>query len=464
MRNKLLPSLFMLFASTRGQQAGDKNPEVHPKLMVQRCTKAGGCVPAELSVTVDVNWRWVRKMSGMENCYKGNTWDAAVCTDPTKCSENCAVEGSDYEKTYGVTTKADALTLKFVTKGPYSTNVGSRLYLMASETKYEMFKLKNQEFSFDVDVSKLPCGLNGAVYFSEMEEDGGMSKYSGNKAGAKYGTGYCDAQCPHDLKFIGGKANVENWKPHPTNPNTGTGKMGACCAEMDIWEANSISSAYTPHTCSKPGLTICDGIECGDDPDNRYKGLCDKDGCDFQPFRLGARDYYGPGKTLDTKKKMTVITQFITSDGLATGELTEVRRSYVQDGKVIANAKTKVEGLKEFDSITKDFCKAYKPIFGDPDHFNDLGGLKTIGESMDRGQVLVLSLWNDWEAKMQWLDGKAYPPTKSPDKLGVARGTCDPSQGDPKSVEANFPDATVEYSNIRYGDIGSTHITNKIQA
>ena len=38
-----------------------------------------------------------------------------------------------------------------------------------------------------------------------MDEDGGLSKYSGNKAGAKYGTGYCDAQCPRDLKFINGE-------------------------------------------------------------------------------------------------------------------------------------------------------------------------------------------------------------------------------------------------------------------
>ena len=44
-----------------------------------------------------------------------------------------------------------------------------------------------------------------------MDEDGGLSKYSGNKAGAKYGTGYCDAQCPHDLKFINGEANVLDW-------------------------------------------------------------------------------------------------------------------------------------------------------------------------------------------------------------------------------------------------------------
>lgn len=34
------------------------------------------------------------------------------------------------------------------------------------------FKLKNREFSFDVDVSNLPCGLNGAVYFVAMDAKG----------------------------------------------------------------------------------------------------------------------------------------------------------------------------------------------------------------------------------------------------------------------------------------------------
>ena len=82
----------------------------------------------------------------------------------------------------------------------------SRVYLMdASDSKYEMFKLKNQEFTFDIDMSKLPCGLNGALYFVEMDADGGLSRFSGNKAGAKYGTGYCDTQCPHDIKFINGQ-------------------------------------------------------------------------------------------------------------------------------------------------------------------------------------------------------------------------------------------------------------------
>jgi cellulose 1,4-beta-cellobiosidase len=121
---------------------------------------------------------------------------------------------------------------------------------MADDNDYYMFKLKNREFTFDVDVSNLPCGLNGALYFVEMLKDGGKSKFATNKAVAKYGTGYCDAQCPHDLKFIEGLANVKNWTPNPKDVNAGTGHYGTCCAEMDIWEANSVSQAYTAHPCS----------------------------------------------------------------------------------------------------------------------------------------------------------------------------------------------------------------------
>lgn len=65
--------------------------------------------------------------------------------------------------------------------------MGSRVYLMESEDKYRTFNLLNKEFTFTVDVSNLPCGLNGALYFSQMAADGGLSENSGNKAGAKYG-------------------------------------------------------------------------------------------------------------------------------------------------------------------------------------------------------------------------------------------------------------------------------------
>lgn len=45
--------------------------------------------------------------------------------------------------------------------------------MLDDSNNYEMFILKNQEFTFDVDVSGLPCGVNGALYFVEMAKDGG---------------------------------------------------------------------------------------------------------------------------------------------------------------------------------------------------------------------------------------------------------------------------------------------------
>jgi cellulase len=128
----------------------------------------------------------------------------ALCSDAATCAKNCALEGVDYAA-HGVATKGDALTMNQWLKaadGTYNT-VSPRLYLLAeNERDYENFQLLNGEFSFDVDVSKLVCGMNGALYLAEMEMDGGRGPL--NKAGATYGTGYCDAQCPK-LDFINGE-------------------------------------------------------------------------------------------------------------------------------------------------------------------------------------------------------------------------------------------------------------------
>jgi cellulose 1,4-beta-cellobiosidase len=198
---------FSFLALVCGQQVGTNTAETHPALSWQKCTKAGGCTTQSSGkVVLDANWRWLHSTTGTTNCYTGNTWDATLCPDGATCAKNCALDGADYAGTYGITSSGNALTLKFVTQSAQK-NIGSRVYLMASDTAYQMFQPLNQEFSFDVDVSNLPCGLNGAVYFSEMDADGGLAKYSTNKAGAKYGTGYCDSQCPRDIKFINGEVN-----------------------------------------------------------------------------------------------------------------------------------------------------------------------------------------------------------------------------------------------------------------
>ena len=438
-----------------GQQIGTNSPENHPPLTIQSCSSPGQCQTEQRSVVLDSNWRWTHTVSGTQNCYTGNEWDKNLCPDAVTCAKNCALDGADYRGTYGVTTTGSSLKLNFVTHGPYSSNIGSRLYLLDSDSEYKLFKLKNSEFSFDVDVSQLPCGLNGALYFVEMDADGGTGRFPSNKAGAKYGTGYCDAQCPHDIKFINGEANCEDWDT--TDPNSGLGKYGTCCSEMDVWESNSISTAYTPHVCTVKGQTRCEGSDCGDDSKGqRHTGVCDKDGCDFNPYRMGDHTFFGPGSsfTIDTTQVFTVVTQFVTNDNSDNGVLSDIRRLWVQNGKVIASRNITVGG-QTFDSVTDDFCNAQKSAFGDPNDYEKRGGHKTMSEVMDQGMVLVLSLWDDHAVNMLWLDSD-YPPDKSPSAPGVARGTCPTSSGKPDDVEKNHPDASVTYSNIKYGPIGST--------
>ena len=429
-------------------------------LTYQTCTKAGGCQDQRGEVVLDANWRWTHNVGGYTNCYTGTTWDSSFCPDNKTCAENCALDGVDentWRDTYGVTAEGNKLRLGYVTHTQYGDNVGSRTYLMDSESHYLQFKLKNTEFTFDVDVSDLPCGLNGALYFAGLDADGGTSKYPSNKAGAKYGTGYCDAQCPHDIKFIAGEANVEGW-----NSTTATGKYGSCCMEMDIWEANKESQAYTAHPCSVAESTRCEGLQCGDGAD-RQNGACDKDGCDLAQYRNGNTDFYGPGSQykIDTTKPLTVVTQFITEDGTDNTDVKEIRRKYLQGGTVVENQPTTFAG-KAFDSLTDDFCDAAKTLFTDPKTYQKLGGMKQLGGNFDKGMTLVMSLWDDSAASMLWLDSQ-YPVDADPSKPGVTRGPCGTDTGKPEDERKLTPNSYVAFSNIRYGEIDSTYSSNDME-
>ncbi|KAJ7728494.1 cellulase CEL7A [Mycena metata] len=454
------PSGFLALAAllpfALGQGIGTNLAETHPSLTWQKCTGTGGtsCTTQTASVVIDANWRWVHNNASV-NCYTGNTWDATICPDAKTCATNCELDGADYSGTYGISTSGNALTLKFVTDSQ-QPNIGSRVYLLApgSTSAYQTFDFRNQEFSFDVDVSQLPCGLNGALYFSQMDADGGVAKSGGtNKAGPKYGTGYCDSQCPRDLKFINGVANSVGWTPDTNDPNSGLGTMGTCCPEMDVWEANSISAAFTPHPCTTLGQSTCTGATCSSA--NSTAGTCDQAGCDFNSYRMGDTSFYGPGLTVDTKQKITVVTQFVGSP------ITAINRFYVQNGKVIPNSQSTVSGVTG-NAISDSFCAAQKTAFGDTNTFATKGGLAGMSSASAAGMVLVMSIWDDHTADMLWLDAP-YPPTKSASSPGVTRGTCSASSGDPKTVEAQSPNAQVVYSNIKFGPIGSTFNANGTQ-
>jgi len=460
---KLALLLIALPAAVLSQNAGTQKQETPLPIKWSECTAPGSCTEKDGLVVLDSNWRWTHEAGTATNCYTGNEWDPNFCPDAATCTQNCVIDGvdnADWQSTYGGATNGNELSLDFVTNGPYSRNVGARTYLLDTDGQnYVMFNLLNKEFTFTVNDGELDCGLNGALYFVEMQKDGGLSEYPTNGAGAAYGTGYCDAQCPHDIKFINGEANMEDWQPSETDINSGTGKYGSCCPEMDIWEGNSRATAYTTHPCTIEGQYRCEGQECGDNAsDERYDGVCDKDGCDYAAYRLGDTTFWGPGSefTLDSSREVQVVTQFITSDGTDTGELVEVRRKWVQDGIVYENSKVNFEGVEAYDSITTDFCADTKAAYGDYNDHLEKGGLAAMGESLGRGHVLVMSLWDDHLANMRWLDAD-YPDGCDPEVPGCDRGPCPNDSGEPSDVENEQPDATVYFSDIRFGPIDSTY-------
>ena len=130
-------ALAALVASASAQQVCSLTAERHPAMSWSRCTSGGNCSQVNAGVTIDSNWRWTHRTSAATNCYDGNAWDTSICPDGKTCASNCCVDGAEYAATYGAKTSGDSLSLQFVTKGQHSTNVGSRLYLMDGENKYQ---------------------------------------------------------------------------------------------------------------------------------------------------------------------------------------------------------------------------------------------------------------------------------------------------------------------------------------
>jgi len=149
---------------------------------------------------------------------------------------------------------------------------------------------------------------------------------------------------------------------------------------------------------------------------------------------------------------MTVVTQFLTDDN---GDLKEIRRKFIQNGQVHEHPKTAIDTISnQYDSLTDEMCSDVKQAFGDQNDFQKQGGMKSMGDNMKDGMVLVMSLWDDHAAYMLWLDS-TYPTDKT--SWGGPRGTCDTSSGRPNDVESNHADSHVKYSDIRIGEIDSTY-------
>lgn len=207
---------------------------------------------------------------------------------------------------------------------------------------------------------------------------------------------------------------------------------GACCNEMDIWEANAKATSIAPHICKHDGMYQCTGEEC------KFDGECDQWGCGYNPYALGNKNYYGTGLKVDTRRPYTVVTQFPA----VKGKMTEIRRLYVQDGKVIQNAVVNITGPPLQNFMDDNYC-TNKP---GSERYMELGGMEAMGGALSRGMVLIFSIWWDEGGFMQWLDGEAS-----------GSGPCDATEGDPKNIVKIQPDPAVVFSNVKWGEIDSTY-------
>ena len=195
---------------------------------------------------------------------------------------------------------------------------------------------------------------------------------------------------------------------------------------MDIWEANAVATQIAPHPCNHTGLYECTGEECA------ANGVCDKNGCGQNPYGLGDHSYYGRNLQVDTNRPFTVVTQFPAENGT----LREIRRLYVQDGIVYENGPRNASSL---DSIDDEYCTKYNA-----ERFLDLGATAGIGGALSRGMVLAFSLWWDDGGNMNWLDsGNAGP--------------CNATEGAPAVIRQVESNPTTTFSNIKWGEIGSTY-------
>jgi hypothetical protein len=361
------------------------------------------------------------------------TCDASGCTPAKKrvaldaTSNHTSSAGASLVSVGGA--NLDALTLTY---GGADVG-GPRVYLIEEDgvDKNFMFALKNAEFTFDVELSAMPCGFNAALYFVGMTP---------NEGGAEAGTGYCDAQA------VG----------------------GTFCSEMDVLEANTGAQQFTTHACvdacaSHTNVTECKGT-------GSPATVCDQNGCGLNPFRYGPGTtyntetnnggWYGAGKTLDSGSRFTVVTQFRTVGDSAAGQLSNITRFYVQNGRrielptlyVLPPSDGSHMGGFAQPQINDGYCT---DIYDRWDAEQDKP-LAQMGKNMENGMVLAMSAWYAQETYvdgkpaggsqtgMSWLDGV--------NQWGkyVKAGPCNTTTTD----AAGPYHAT--FSDIRIGAIGTT--------
>jgi cellulose 1,4-beta-cellobiosidase len=164
---------------------------------------------------------------------------------------------------------------------------------------------------------------------------------------------------------------------------------------------------------------------------------------------------WGPKLIINTGKRVTIIKKFFAKNRTDNGQLSEIRRKYVQGGRVIENTVVNILCIISSNSISDDFCNEQKSASGDISDFEKKGGLSELVKAFDYGIVLVLSHLDDHQVNIFWFDS-IYSADKSINHPDVTRGPGSPLSWVFSDVESQHPDSLVTFSDIRFGSIDLT--------
>merc|ERR1712194_622779 len=142
-------------------------------------------------------------------------------------------------------------------------------------SNYHNFSLFNKEVSYDIDLGKVGCSCNAALFFVSMpgfNEDGTIAQ--GNDPHLPW---YCDA----------------------------TGIGGVKCWEHDTIEGNQYTMGVTPHKCNaNPG---------------QYITQCHQRGCQSNTFLEDPKAYCPDSScTIDTRKPFRIVQKYIADATMTT--------------------------------------------------------------------------------------------------------------------------------------------------
>jgi cellulose 1,4-beta-cellobiosidase len=178
------------------------------------------------------------------------------------------------------------------------------------------------------------------------------------------------------------QANSVGWEPSDNDVNAGSGNYGSCCPEMDLWEANfnaAVSKsqfflrrlskrfngrlthrihallmaklavpAQTVETMQAVNATTASVIRM-DVISTRIAWVIQNSWARVRVWTpkenspLLRSEFFAAFYILWSSNER--VSRFITDNGTENGQLSEIRRLYVQDGKLIQNSASKVDGV-----------------------------------------------------------------------------------------------------------------------